>query len=54
MWWSMPGSVVANISFKAAGGLRLRKGCVYNLRNVVRRGKDTGEGLLDSYQSSGQ
>ena len=52
MRWSMPGSVVANISFEAASGVRLRKGCAYGLGNVVMRGKDTGEGLLDSYQSS--
>ena len=48
----MPGSVVANISFEAAGSARPRKGREYGLRNVVRRGKDAGEGSLDSYQPS--
>jgi hypothetical protein len=54
MWWSMPDSVVANISFEAVSSMRLRKGCAYDLGNVVIRGKDTREGLLDSYQSLGQ
>jgi hypothetical protein len=50
---SMPGSVVADICFEVAGGTRPRKGCAYDLRNVVRRGKDAREGSLDSYQPSG-
>lgn len=50
----MPGSVVADICFEAAGGARPRKGCAYDLRNVVRRGREAREGSLDSYQPLGQ
>jgi hypothetical protein len=49
----MPGSVAADICFEAAGGARPRKGCTYDLRNVVRRGRDAKEGSLDSYQPLG-
>jgi hypothetical protein len=49
----MPGSIVADICFKAVGGTRPRKGYVYDFRDVVRRGKDAREGLLNSYQPSG-
>jgi hypothetical protein len=49
----MPGSVVADICFEAVGSTRLRKGYAYDLRDVVRRGKDAREGSLDSYQPSG-
>jgi hypothetical protein len=50
----MPGSVVADICFEATGGARPRKGCEYDLRNVVRMGKDAREGSLDSCQPLGQ
>jgi hypothetical protein len=45
---SLPGSVVADICFEGAGGARPRKGCAYDLRKVVRRGKDDSEGSLDN------
>jgi hypothetical protein len=46
-------SVVVDICFELAGGTTPRKGSAYDLRNVVRRGKDDREGSLDNCQALG-
>jgi hypothetical protein len=47
-------SWVASIGFEVAGSNMPRKGRAYDLRNVVRRGKDDREGSLDNCQALDQ
>jgi hypothetical protein len=47
-------SVLAGICFEVAGGMTPRKRRAYDLRKVVRRGKDDREGSLDNCQGLDQ
>ncbi len=47
---SVPGSAVSDICFEAAGEASPRNGRAYDLRNVVRSGREDKEGSLDNYR----
>src|SRR6266404_8887591 len=47
---SVPGSALADICFEAAGEASPRNGRAYDLRNVVRSGREDKEGSLDNYR----
>ena len=51
---SVPCSVEVDICLEAAGGTSLRNGRAYDLRNVVRSGREESEGSLDNYQKLGR
>ena len=51
---SVPCSVEVDICLEAAGGTSLRNGRAYDLRNVVRSGREEREGSLDNYQILGR